>query len=148
MAVRVGNPESVICNHTTHRPAPFKVLMKSVNLTSGFLYKRDHEERAPNTGKARATKSPLRALEEVPHWAARWRENDAFPLQMSSGAGLPPARGLPAPPKAKPNRPTHLKTKLVSSCLPLPVYKHVYKCLVGDLIYLGTCGFIYLEISR
>lgn len=31
---------------------------------------------------------------------------------------------------------------------PPPVYKHAYKCLIGDLIYLGTCGFIYLEISR
>lgn len=100
MAVRVGNPESVICNHTTHRPAPFKVLMKSVNLTSGFLYKRDHEERVPNTGKARATKSPLRALEEVPHWAARWRENDSFPLQMSSGTGLP-RPGTPSSPESQ-----------------------------------------------
>lgn len=55
----------------------------------------------------------------MPHWEARWTANVPFPLQMSSGTGPPPV-GLPALPKAKPNQPTHLKTKHVSLGLPPP----------------------------
>lgn len=112
---------SVINDPATHWPGPFRVLVPGVNLTFGFLYKSHHEER-PTHRMNQATKSPLRARKEMPHWEARWTANVPFPLQMSSGTGPPPV-GLPAPTphsQAKPNQPTHLKTKHVSFCLPPP----------------------------
>lgn len=118
MRGRVGSQNSAIRNHTTHWLGPFRVLVPSVNPTSGFLCKRDHEER-PTHRMNEATKTPLRVRKEMPHWEARWTANVPFPLQMSSGTG-PPQAGLPAPLKTKPNQPTHLKTKHVSFCLATP----------------------------
>lgn len=91
--------------------------------------------RDPHT---RATKDALRARKEMPHCEARWTAK--FPTNESGGP-----RGTPRSTKAKPNQP-----ECVSYIRPpsLPVYKHVHKCLIGDLIYVVTCGFIYLEISR
>ena len=86
----------------------------------------------------------------MPHWEARWTANVPFPLQMSSGTGPPPV-GLPSSTKSQTQLAQSFEKPTCFLLLPpppLPVYQHVYKRLIGDLIYLVTCGFIYLEISR
>lgn len=64
------------------------------------------------------------------------------------GNGVTPAWDAKSVSKAASHHPLWTCFPFCRSPSPLLVYKHVYKYLIGDLIYLVTCGFIYLEISR
>lgn len=78
----------------------------------------------------------------------------SFSITNEFRDGATPGEGAllapPGPAAQSPTQPAHSFENQTGFLLPppLPVYKHVYKCLIGDLIYLVTCGFIYLEISR
>lgn len=129
--------QRVGCRPTPPTGPPCGVPPTNVNLTSGF------SQRPP-----RRAVGPQRALWE------RWRK---CPTGRPGGQPTVPSitnecgdRAAPgaSPPPRKPEPPGPSSAKQTRSLPPAPTPPCLQTRLIGDLIYSGTCGFIYLEISR